>query len=153
MQNNKDRRPVILTTMIGALIGCCFLFYAFITAFGICSDSTVTELLFPYAVLVDPSLSESLVIILLLALIQWPLYGFFIGLAWTRAPLRSIAVCVCSVLLITIHSLAVMAAHHRVEEMWGKRFADIKTVSLVAGFIVPAIDASTTAFTSCPELL
>ena len=58
---NKTRRnysPLVTATLIGLGAECCFLFLAFVTAFGICSDTEMVESLFPYALAIDPTLHD-----------------------------------------------------------------------------------------------
>ena len=94
---------------------------SFITAFGICSDRSIAETLFPFALIVDPSLFQRPFLALILSLVQYPIYGIVLGLAWAKTSLRIVGL----VLLAAIHVCAVTVATQRVVTMWRQKFSQM----------------------------
>jgi hypothetical protein len=116
--------PIIIGAIIGAGVGFCLLFFAFITAFGICSDTFFAEILFPYALNFDPTLHDRGLLALLLALIQCPTYGIVIGYVWVR---RRAVVWQCVMILFVAHVIAIFGAQYRVKAMWEYRFSHMSS--------------------------
>ena len=119
----KNYAPVIMGVVVATCVGFLLLFLAFITAFSICSDTSIAEVLFPYALYADPTLNDRALLALLLALIQYPAYGLLIGYVWMR---RRPAVFACAVILFMAHAVAVVGAQHRVKAMWEYRFSHMQ---------------------------
>lgn len=119
----KNYTPIIIGGVIATCVGCCLLFLAFITAFSICSDTSLAEILFPYALYADPTLDDRGLLALLLALVQYPTYGIVIGYVWMR---RRAAVWTCVMILFLAHVLAVGGAQYRVKAMWEYRFSHMQ---------------------------
>ena len=94
---------------------------SFFTAFSICSDTTIAEKLFPFALIADPSLFQRPLLALVLSLVQYPLYGIVLGFAWNKASLRIGGV----ILLVVIHIAASTVASQRVATMWQQKFAQV----------------------------
>jgi hypothetical protein len=95
--------------------------FAFLTAFSICSDTTIAALLFPYAVYADPNLYDRPLLVLLIALIQYPIYGVICGYIWTRK--RSM-VKVIVLALFVAHIIAIGGAASRIKAIEDKKFSD-----------------------------
>jgi hypothetical protein len=106
---------IVIATATGAAVGCCCLALAYVTAFGICSDSTLAELLFPYAVAYDPTLYEKIFVAFLMAVAQYPIYGMIAGFAWSKAPSHRALLVICLLVVFASHLLAFEQAHARVE--------------------------------------
>ena len=119
----KNYAPVIVGGVVATCVGFFLLFLAFITAFSICSDTSVAEVLFPYALYADPALNDRALLALLLALVQYPAYGLLIGYVWMR---RRSAVLACAVILFLAHAAAAAGAQHRVKAMWEYRFSHMQ---------------------------
>jgi hypothetical protein len=115
--------PILIGSLVGAVGGFCLLIFAFLTAFGICSDTFVAEALFPFALAADPTLHDYALVALLVALVQYPIYGVILGLAWLKDRVSKSWVIACALVLLVMHSLAVGAAKHRVNGMWEERFS------------------------------
>ena len=111
--------------MTGAIVSGPCLYLSFITAFGICSDTSISEALFPLALAIDPSLHSHAFIALTFALLQFPLYGILLGLAW-RAWAGRLTFLACIILLLGTHVGAIKLANHRVAAMWQYRFSHMQ---------------------------
>jgi len=112
-------KSVFIGIGAGVIMGAALFLISFFTAFGICSDTTIAEKLFPFALIVDPSLFQRPLIALVLSLVQYPLYGIVFGFAWTKASLRIGGV----LLLLVIHVAASTVASQRVATMWQQKFS------------------------------
>ena len=125
MSQGKDQNyaPIIIGGVLATGGGFCLLFLAFITAFSICSDTSLAEILFPYALYADPTLNDRALLALLLALVQYPAYGLVIGYVWMR---RRAAVWLCVLILFLAHVIAVGGAQYRVKAMWEYRFSHVR---------------------------
>jgi hypothetical protein len=123
MNQNKNYTPIIVSVVIATCVGFCLLFLAFITAFSICSDMSIAEVLFPYALYADPTLHDHALVALLLALVQYPAYGLLIGYVRMR---RRSAVFACVVILFVAHAVAVAGAQYRVKAMWEYKFSHMQ---------------------------
>jgi hypothetical protein len=106
---------------VGVIMGGALFLPSLLMAFAICSDTALAEKLFPFALIVDPSLFQRPVLALVLSLVQYPLYGIVLGFAWTKARLRIGGV----VLLLVIHIAASIVASQRVATMWQQRFSQM----------------------------
>lgn len=117
----QTRKSVLIGLSAGVIVGGALFLLSFMTAFGICSDTSIAETLFPFALIVDPSLFERPFLALILALVQYPLYGIVLGVAWSKASLRIGGL----VLLVVIHIGAVTIATQRVATMWQQKFSQM----------------------------
>ncbi|HEY6242934.1 MAG TPA: hypothetical protein VIX17_03245 [Pyrinomonadaceae bacterium] len=109
----------------GAILSAPLLFLSFITTFGICFDTSISEALFPFALALDPGLENHIFFVLVLALVQLPLYGMLLGLAWKAWPGR-LAFLGALIFLLVGHVAAIRIANSRVETMWQYRFSHIR---------------------------
>jgi hypothetical protein len=125
-ENNRTYLPVLLGGLIGCAIGFVFLVISFLTAFSICSDTSIAEVLFPFSLSVDPALHDRALLALLLALIQYPLYGIILGVAWVRSRLDRSLVLACAMVMLVGHGVVVGIAKHRVKVMWEERFSHMQ---------------------------
>jgi hypothetical protein len=123
-EKSKNYMPIVIGGIIGGGVGFCFLFLAFVTAFGICSDTSIAEVLFPYALFVDPTLHDRALLALLLALVQYPAYGLAIGYFWIR---KRASVSACVMILFLAHVLAVGGARYQVQAMWDYRLSNMSS--------------------------
>ena len=112
--------PIVIGGLIGTVGGLFLLCFAFITAFGICSDTSFAEILFPYALYADPSLFDRPYLALTLALAQYPVYSIVCGWVWVR---KQSAFWACLLILLIAHMIAVGGAHYRVKTMWEERLS------------------------------
>jgi hypothetical protein len=126
----ENYSPIVIGSLIGIGAECCFLFLSFISAFGICSDTTLAESLFPYALAYDPTLHEHLGFAFLLALIQWPIYGVLLGVAWMKGRSQRSWLILSFIVVFAVHLIAVAVAKNRVNNMWETRFSNIGVVDL-----------------------
>ena len=87
---SKDKQsPVAIGASIGAIAGVLLFAFSVFAALGICSDTSTAEMLFPYSMMILKSQEASLWPVLIIALIQYPLYGALCGQlyqlkGWTR---------------------------------------------------------------------
>jgi hypothetical protein len=97
-------KRVLISLTVGAGVGSAFL-YLSILAFVDSSNTALGESFFPYAVVADPSLLSWTV--LTLSLIQFPLYGVILGMAWAR---RRRTLMACIFVILSIHLVAAFSA-------------------------------------------
>ena len=74
----------LLIGLILGLVGGAALFYIAASAWVETSNTTLGEWLFPYAIIADPSLFTKQPMIVVLSLIQFPLYGITLALVSAR---------------------------------------------------------------------
>src|SRR5690242_21951805 len=72
-------KSVTIGLVIGIVVGALFFLVSFFTVFSICSDTSIAEVLFPYAFIADPTLNKRALLALMLALPQYPIYGAALG--------------------------------------------------------------------------
>jgi hypothetical protein len=124
---SEDRHATYLPILIGGLVGAaggfCLLIFAFLTAFGICSDTSVAEVLFPFSLAADPTLNDFVLVALLFALVQYPIYGVILGAARSKDRVNKSWVMACALVLLVAHGMAVGVAKQRVNAMWKGRFS------------------------------
>ena len=77
-------------------------------------------MLFPFAVILSPSLVTVTTLSFLLAAMQWPLYGYCLALAWNKQRLLAYLL-----VLLTLHWIAVAIALHRVSSVEVIRYGSI----------------------------
>ena len=82
----------------GILLTPCLLYVSFI--YSIHGGFSIAGKLFPFAVILSPSLREVTVLSLLFAGIQWPLYGTVISIAWAMDRKRIFVICIITLILI-----------------------------------------------------
>lgn len=114
-------KSVFIGLGAGVILGGTLFLLSFVTAFGICSDTSIAERLFPFALIVDPSLIQRPWLALVLSLVQYPVYGIVVGFAWNKASVRIGAL----VLLVVIHIAAARVATQRVAKMWRQKFSQM----------------------------
>jgi hypothetical protein len=107
-------KPISTGLVVGIVVGAAFFLFSFFTVFGICSDTSASEALFPYAVISDPTLNDRWWLALPLALIQYPVSGMLCGYVWMRK--RSL-VWVCALGLFCAHLISANAASSRVKAL------------------------------------
>jgi len=83
-------------------------------------------MLFPFALIADPSLFGHPLMGFVLALIQYPLYGFVLGIAWTRANLSKTMFVACILVVLVGHFVAVGVANQRVKTMWEEKLSHVQ---------------------------
>ncbi len=76
--SNKFQKPVLVAVLIGLSLSLVFLYISFITA--IHDELRTAAYLFPIPVWINPDLHSLGIGDVLLAVIQWPLYGVFVAL-------------------------------------------------------------------------
>jgi hypothetical protein len=124
-EKNRTGSSALTGGLIGVAVGFFFLVISFLTAFSICSDTSIAELLFPFSLSADPTLHDRALLALLFALIQYPLYGAILGLAWARSRLDKSLVLACAMVILVGHGMAVGFATYRVKAMRGEKFSHI----------------------------
>jgi hypothetical protein len=93
----------VLIGLIVGLVGGTALFCVAVSAWVETSNTTLGEWLFPYAIIADPSLFAKQLMIVVLSLIQFPLYGITLGFVSAR---RRRTLFLFLVILICVHVLA-----------------------------------------------
>ena len=120
----KDPIPGMIVGLgSGVGVGAVILVITFFLTFTICPDTSTAEKVFPFALIVDPSLFDRPLVALVLAAIQFPLYGIVLGLAWAKAGETKVIFVVSLVVLLVAHIVAGSLASRRVERMWQQKFA------------------------------
>jgi hypothetical protein len=109
--NNSLVEPALIGNAIGVLVGFLLLYISTAVAFGHSENDVIAQMLFPYALALDPTLLDNPWLVLGLALAQFPLYGIIVAVAWTRPRRRAIVVIACITVLFGAHLLAVKEAH------------------------------------------
>jgi hypothetical protein len=113
----KLPKPISIGLVVGIIVGAIFFLLSFFTIFSICSDTSIAEGLFPYALISDPAVGDRWWVALPLALIQYPIYGMLCGYVWMRK--RSL-LWVCVLGLFGVHIFCVNAASSRVKALHEK---------------------------------
>src|SRR5258708_6838513 len=70
--------PIKIGLGIGTAVGLLLFAFSVVTVLGICSNTAAAETFFPYSMMIGPSL-DALGTMLIIALIQYPIYGVIIG--------------------------------------------------------------------------
>ena len=125
-KNNQTRLAVLIGGLIGVAVGFCCLVLSFLTAFGICPDTATAAALFPFSLAADPTLRDRILLALLLALVQYPLYGVVLGYVWGKSRLSKAPVLACAVAIFIGHAIFVGVANHQVKVMWEEKFSHMK---------------------------
>jgi hypothetical protein len=125
-KNNQTHLPVLLGGLIGVAVGLCCLVLSFLAVFGICSETATAAALFPFSFYADPALDDRILIALLLALVQYPLYGFILGFVWAKSRLSKAPVLACAAAIFIVHAIFVGIANHRIKIMWDEKFSHMK---------------------------
>jgi hypothetical protein len=118
-------KSVTLGLVIGMVVGALFFLVSFFTVFSICSDTSIAEVLFPYAFIADPTLNKRALLALMLALPQYPIYGAALGFFWRFGNERKWPFLAAALLLITGHLAVARIANQRVAAMWEERFSHV----------------------------
>jgi hypothetical protein len=118
-------RSIWIGLALGIVVGAPLFLLSFLTAFGICSDTTIAESSFPFALIGDPSLFARPLTALILALVQYPLYGITLGIIWAQGRVRKLVFVLCVVIMFAGHLAAVRFANHRVKAMWDYKFSQM----------------------------
>jgi hypothetical protein len=106
---NSLLKPVLVGSGIGALVGF-LLLYVSAAAFADSESTTLAQIIFPYALVFDPRVLDNPWTVLGLALIQFPLYGIILTVAWPRTR-RVIPFVACMAILIGAHFISMREAH------------------------------------------
>ncbi|HEX5705356.1 MAG TPA: hypothetical protein VFX97_19305 [Pyrinomonadaceae bacterium] len=121
----KDPIPGIIVGLgSGVGVGAVTLVITFFLTFSICSDSSIAEKVFPFALIADPSLFERPFIALVLAALQFPFYGIVLGFIWAKAGETKVMFGMSIILLLVAHLAVGTIASRRVEKMWQQKFAE-----------------------------
>jgi len=118
-------KSVLVGIVIGIIVGAVFFLVSFFTVFSICSDTSVAEALFPYALIADPTLDKRALVALALALPQYPAYGAALGFIWQFDGERKRPFLAAVLLLIVGHLAVARVANQRVAAMWEERFSHV----------------------------
>jgi hypothetical protein len=120
MEIENNRKPILIPciwgTLIGIFVGIVFIFVATQTYCGICPHITPAEVLFPYSLIIDPSVSDWAGF---LALIQWPLYGAIISFVLASLSKRKALLIIC--ILVIIHVYSITEANRIVRDWWAPK--------------------------------
>ena len=113
----KDPIPAMIIGLgSGIGVGAIVFVITFFLTFTICSDTSTAEKVFPFALIANPRLDN--LIALILALIQFPLYGTMLGFAWAKADATKLLFVAAIAALVVVHLLAGRFASQRVAQMW-----------------------------------
>jgi len=105
-------RPIIIGGIVEAVGGFSLLVYAYQTAIGVRSDTSITAILFPFP-LAARTLDDLDLITLLIAFVQYPIYGVILGVVWSKARVGESCVMAWASVLPVGHGTAVGVAKHR----------------------------------------
>src|SRR5260221_9636020 len=120
--DTKDPIPSLIVGLgAGIGVGAVIFVITFFLTFTICSDTSTAEKVFPFALIADPSLDH--LIALVVALIQFPVYGLLLGFVWAKAHATKLIFVVAIVALLVLHLMAGSFASRRVATMWQQKFA------------------------------
>ena len=120
----KDPVPALIVGLgAGTGVGVVLLIITFFLTFTICSDTSVAEKMFPYSMIVVPSIFSHPFIALFLAVIQFPLYGIVLAFAWARVGETKILFVAVIAVVVLLHLTAGGFATRRVADMWQQKFA------------------------------
>jgi hypothetical protein len=115
---NRRFSAVFVGVAIGFCVGFGLLIVAFFATFTICSDTSIAKLLFPFAILADPSLGDRWWLALCAALVQYPIYIGLIAFVRSRKPsmlwLTIIGLCVLHFLGMTGAASREKALHDKI---------------------------------------
>jgi hypothetical protein len=117
VDSNRKRNlgSILWGVALGIFIGTASLILAAQTGCGLCTHITFAQALFPYVLIVDPSLSNY-AFDALLAGIQWPLYGAMVGAAIMSLKKQKTLLIIS--LLLVVHVLSVVIANRKVNGWW-----------------------------------
>jgi hypothetical protein len=122
LMNRENLKPKIFTSVawgiaLGIFIGAISIYVAMITD-NSALQLTFAEVMFPYYLAVDPTASHFYG--LLIALIQWPLYGALIGYLWGMRKRRTLLIGGVLILLV-LHILLTAEAKRRRDAFYGPK--------------------------------
>ena len=107
-------KPIWVGLVVGIVVGAALFLLSFFTVFGICSDTSIAEALFPFAVISDPTLDGRWWIALPLALVQYPAYGMLCGYVWMR---KRALLSACVLVLLVGHVISANVASSQVKAL------------------------------------
>ena len=107
-------KPISTGLIVGIVVGGAFFLLSFFTVFSICSDTSIAEGLFPFALISDPALQDRWWLALPLALVQYPLYGMLCGYVWMR---KRTMLWMCVLGLFVVHVMSANLASSRVKAL------------------------------------
>jgi hypothetical protein len=96
---------------IGVAVGFILLYVAASAAYDEPSKTALAENLFPYAVVLDPSLLKMPWSLLALSLVQYPLYGGAFGFAWRQNRGRLLVLLLSVAFIVGLHVTFAKSAH------------------------------------------
>jgi len=121
----KDPFPALIVGLgAGIGVGVVLFVITFFLTFTICPDTSIAERMFPYSLMVVPSISSHPLIALFLAVIQFPLYGIILAFAWARGGETKRLFIAMIVVVVLLHLTAGGFASQRVKQMWQRKFAE-----------------------------
>jgi hypothetical protein len=125
-KSNQTHLPVFIGGLVGVAVGLCCVVLSFLKVFGICSDTATAAALFPFSLAADPTLRDRILLALLLALVQYPIYRVVLGYVWRRSRLSKAPVLACAAAIFIGHAIFVGVANYRVKVMWDEKFSHTK---------------------------
>jgi hypothetical protein len=125
-RKSQSNRPLVISVVVGLTAELCFLLLSFVTALGICWDTSIAQLLFPFSFSLNPNHLEWGLLPLLLAILQYPLYGLATGYALKQKHSGRPVALVLVIVIALAHAFAIGVANQRVDHMWQERFGQIK---------------------------
>jgi hypothetical protein len=120
----KDPVPALIVGLgAGIGVGVVLFIITFFLTFTICADTSIAERMFPYSLIVVPSIFAHPLVALVLALVQFPLYGSVLAFAWARGGETRILFVAMIFVVVVLHLTAGGFASRRVAQMWQHKFA------------------------------
>ena len=105
MNPNRTLRYIVVGILSGLILFCCFAYIAFL--YSIHDEFRIAAYLFPYAVFMSPGYNYLSFISVLIAFVQWPLYGAVLSLHLKeRRGITRAVVVVCLLTHVIIGTLA-----------------------------------------------
>ena len=120
----KEPFPALIAGLgAGVGVGVVLFVITFFFTFTICPDTSIAERVFPYSLMVVPSIFSHPLIALFLAVIQFPLYGIILAFARARGGEAKILFIAMIVVVVLLHLTAGGFASQCVNQMWERKFA------------------------------
>ena len=102
-------KGIVICVSIGVIVTPIAFFLALLSAGAGHGHYVFARLFFPYSMLLTRWANDTITFpLILLALVQFPLYGAIIGIATSKRPLARLIGCVAAVLIVVVHAIAVM---------------------------------------------
>src|SRR5262245_24868051 len=111
-------RPILIGGIVEAVGGFCLLVYAFQTVMGVRSDTFIVEIIVPFPLAAARTPDDLVLITLIIALMQYPIYGVILGVVWSKARVGESWVMTRASALPAGYGTAVGVAKHRVNAMY-----------------------------------